>query len=220
MKRWFLYPISILFISLIAFSLLIGEDKEWVNCSNEDDLYRYINEDWRVDKVVKNGDVVLNENGVKYFYKNEYPQIWLSKGNKVKALNFGWRCHFLEGSELNFTKKEYTSYIPKKYGDIISKHLVNNEEYVITQEATYQELWKIIPQKNKKKSIKKAFSMEGFAKSCKTINESPLFFATVKEYYFSGGWAEPNHLTIFNLNGNKVAIAPDWDYAKQYCIFY
>ena len=220
MKKWFLYSISILFISLISIGFILPEDKEWVNCSNEDDLYRYINEDWKVDKVVKNGDVVLKKNGVKYFHKSEYPQIWLSKGNRVKALNFGWRCYFLEGSELNFTKKEYTSYAPKKYGDIISKHLVKNEEYVITQETTYQELWKIIPQTNEKKSIKKAFSIERFAESCEMINEYPLFFATVKEYYFSGGWAEPSKLTIFNLDGKKVGIAPDWNYAKQFCNFY
>ena len=104
MKKWFLYPTSILFISLISIGFILPEDKEWTNCSNEDDLYRYINEDWKVDKVVKNGDVVLNKNGVKYFHISEYPQIWLSKGNRVKALNFGWRCYFLEGSELNLTK--------------------------------------------------------------------------------------------------------------------
>ena len=70
MNRWFLYPISILFIFIITISLLIGEDKAWVDCSNKDDLYRYINEDWKVDKVVKNGDVVLNKNGIKYFHIN------------------------------------------------------------------------------------------------------------------------------------------------------
>ena len=142
MKRWFLYPISILFIFIITISLLIGEDKAWVDCSNKDDLYRHINEDWKVDKVVKNGDVVLNKNGIKYFHKNEYPRIWLSKGNKVKALNFGWRCYFLEGPELNFTKTNYQTYGAKKYGDVIAKYEIENEEFVITQEATYQELWK------------------------------------------------------------------------------
>ena len=89
MKRWFLYPISILFIFIITISLLIGEDKAWVDCSNEEDLYRYVNEGWKVNKVVKNGDIVLNKNGIKYFHKNEYPRIWLSKENRVKALNFG-----------------------------------------------------------------------------------------------------------------------------------
>ena len=130
MKKWFLYPISILFIFLITITLVIGEDKEWVDCSNEDDLYRYINEDWKVDKVVKNGDVVLNKNGIKYFYKNEYPQIWLSKGNKVKALNFGWRCYFLEGPELNFTRASYQSYDAEKYGDIIGR--ISRETRIIS----------------------------------------------------------------------------------------
>ena len=50
MKNWFLYPFSVLFVFIITISILIGEDKAWVDCSNEDDLYRYINEDWKVDK--------------------------------------------------------------------------------------------------------------------------------------------------------------------------
>ena len=108
----------------------------------------------------------------------------------------------------------------EKYGDIIEKYTLYDEEYVVTQEVTYQELWKIIPETNKKKSIKKAFSIEKFAEECEMIVERPLFFATVKEYFFSGGWAEPTHLTIFDLNGKKVGIAPDWEYAEQFCNFY
>ena len=104
MKKWFLYPISILFIFIIAISLLIGEDKAWVDCSNEDDLYRYVTDGWKVQKVLKDGDQNIGMNGTKYIYRNEYPQIWLYKDDKIKALNFGSRCYFLEGSELNFTK--------------------------------------------------------------------------------------------------------------------
>ena len=51
------------------------------------------------------------------------------------------------------------------------------------------------------------------------IGESDCY-TFVKEYYFSGGWAEPRKLTIFDLNGNKVGIAPDWEYAEQFCDFY
>ena len=105
MKRWFLYPISILFIFIITISLLIGEDKAWVDCSNEEDLYRYVNEGWKVDKVLKDGDVNFGRDGTKYFYKHKFPQIWLSKGNRIKALNFGSRCYYLEGAELNYEKK-------------------------------------------------------------------------------------------------------------------
>ena len=220
MKRWFLYPISILFIFIITISLLIGEDKAWVDCSNEEDLYRYVNEGWKVDKVLKDGDVNFGRDGTKYFYKNEYPQIWISRGNKIKALNFGWRCYFLEGPEFNFTRTDYQSYRAEKYGDVIAKYEIENEEYVITQEATYQELLKINPNTKEKKSIKKAFSIEKFAEHCEMIGENPLFFATVKEYYFSGGWAEPRHLTIFDLDGNKLGIAPNWEYAEQFCDFY
>ena len=220
MKHWFLYPISILFIFIITISLLIGEDKAWVDCSNEDDLYRYINEDWKVDKVVKNGDVVSNKNGIKYFHKNEYPRIWLSKGNKVKALNFGWRCYFLEGPELNFTRTSYQSFNAEKYGDIIEKYEIENEKYVITQEVTYQELWRVDPKTNSRTSIKRVFSFGKFAKECAMIKEQPIFFASVKEYFFGGGWAEPNRLTIFDLKGNKVGIAPSYEYADELCKFY
>ena len=220
MKHWFLYPISILFIFIITISLLIGEDKAWVDCSNENDLYRYVNEGWKVDKVLKDGDINFGRDGTKYFYKNEYPQIWISKGNKIKALNFGWRCYFLEGPEFNFTRTNYQTYSAEKYGDVIAKYEIENEEFVITQEATYQELWKINPNTKEKKSIKKAFSIEKFAEQCEMIGKKPLFFATVKEYYFSGGWAEPKYLTIFDLTGTKVGISPDWEYAEQFCEFY
>ena len=214
------YFFSILLIFILTISLLIGEDKAWVDCSNEEDLYRYVNEGWKVNKVVKNGDIVLNKDGIKYFHKNEYPRIWLSKENRVKALNFGWRCYFLEGPELNFTKTNYQTYSAKKYGDVIAKYKTENGEYVITQEVTYQELWKIDPNTREKKSIKKAFSIEKFAEHCESIGENPLFFATVKEYFFLGGWAEPRHLTIFDLDGNKLGIAPNWEYAEQFCDFY
>ena len=36
----------------------------------------------------------------------EYPQIFLSKDDRIKALNFGWRCYYLEGAELNYKKNE------------------------------------------------------------------------------------------------------------------
>ena len=72
----------------------------------------------------------------------------------------------------------------------------------------------------KKTSIKRVFSFEKIADECTMINEKPIFFAFVKEYYFAGGWAKPTNLTIFDLNGNKVGIAPDWEYAEQFCDFY
>ena len=55
--RILIYIFSSLFIFIITISLLIGEDKAWVDCSNEKDLYRYVNEGWKVDKVLKDGDI-------------------------------------------------------------------------------------------------------------------------------------------------------------------
>ena len=108
----------------------------------------------------------------------------------------------------------------EKYGDIIEKYNIDGQEYVVTQEVTYQELWKLNPDKKNKTSIKRVFSFGKFADECSMINEKPIFFAFVKEYYFSGGWAEPRHLTIFDLDGNKLGIAPNWEYAEQFCDFY
>ena len=39
------------------------------------------------------------------YYKGEYPQIFLSKDDRIKALNFGWRCYYLEGAELNYKRR-------------------------------------------------------------------------------------------------------------------
>ncbi len=91
MKKIFKYFFLFL-ISLLGLILIAPEDREWVKCSDEKDLYRYVYNGWKVDKVIKD-------------YKGEYPQIYLSKNDRIKALNFGWRCYYLEGAELNFKKK-------------------------------------------------------------------------------------------------------------------
>ena len=87
LKYFFLFLISLLGLILIA-----PEDREWVKCSDEKDLYRYVYNGWKVDKVIKD-------------YKGEYPQIFLSKNDRIKALNFGWRCYYLEGAELNYKRR-------------------------------------------------------------------------------------------------------------------
>ena len=92
MKKIFKYFFLFL-ISLFGLILLAPEDREWVKCSDEKDLYRYVYNGWKVDKVIKD-------------YKGEYPQIFLSKNDRIKALNFGWRCYYLEGAELNYKKNE------------------------------------------------------------------------------------------------------------------
>ena len=91
MKKIFKYFFLFL-ISLLGLILIAPEDREWVKCSDEKDLYRYVYNGWKVDKVIKD-------------YKGEYPQIYLSKNDRIKALNFGWRCYYLEGAELNYKRK-------------------------------------------------------------------------------------------------------------------
>ena len=102
MKRIFKYFFLSIF-SLIALALvLIPDDPAWVDCSNEKDLYRYVYEGWKVDNVLKNGDITYTDSGQKLYYGGEEPQIYLSKDDNIKVLNFGWRCYYLEGAELNF----------------------------------------------------------------------------------------------------------------------
>ena len=78
---------------IILITFLVGEDPAWVNCSDENDLYRYVYNGWKVEKVIKD-------------YKGKYPRIYLSKNDKLKALNFGSRCYYLEGAELNFSRNK------------------------------------------------------------------------------------------------------------------
>ena len=87
--KYFFYSI---FLSITLALIFVPEDREWIKCSDEKDLYRYVYNGWKVDKVIKD-------------YKGEYPQIYLSKNDRIKALNFGWRCYYLEGAELNYKKK-------------------------------------------------------------------------------------------------------------------
>ena len=91
MKKIFKY-FFLFVISLFSLILIAPEDREWVKCSDEKDLYRYVYNGWKVDKVIKD-------------YKGEYPQIFLSKNDRIKALNFGWRCYYLEGAELNYKRR-------------------------------------------------------------------------------------------------------------------
>ena len=80
-----------LFSLIITIAIFIPEDPAWIKCSDEKDLYRYVYDGWKVEKIIKD-------------YKNEYPRIWMSKKGEIKALNFGNRCYHLEGAELNFKK--------------------------------------------------------------------------------------------------------------------
>ena len=103
MKKIFKYFFLFL-IFLFGLILIAPEDREWVKCSDEKDLYRYVYDGWKVDKVLKNGDITYTDTAQKLFYKGEYPQIYLSKNDRIKVLNFGWRCYYLEGAELNYKK--------------------------------------------------------------------------------------------------------------------
>ena len=105
MKKIFKYFFLFL-IFLFGLILIAPEDREWVKCSDEKDLYRYVYNGWKVDKVLKNGDINYTDSGQKLFYKGEYPQIYLSKNDRIKALNFGWRCYYLGGAELNYKRND------------------------------------------------------------------------------------------------------------------
>ena len=85
LKIFFLFSLSL--ITLIV--IISPDDPAWIKCSDEKDLYRYVYDGWKVQKIVKD-------------YKGKYPRIWMTKDRKAKALNFGSRCYYLEGAELNF----------------------------------------------------------------------------------------------------------------------
>ena len=104
-KSFFYSIFFSIFIAITLALIFVPEDREWVKCSDEKDLYRYVYDGWKVDKVLKKGDITYTDAGKKLYYGGEYPRIWLSKNDNLKALNFGWRCYYLEGAELNFKKK-------------------------------------------------------------------------------------------------------------------
>lgn len=95
--------ISLIF--LLTISLFFApSDPAWVKCSDEKDLYRYVSKGWNVDKILRNGDISYSDSGYKLYYLSNEPQIYLSKKNYIKVLNFGWRCWFEQGAENNFLK--------------------------------------------------------------------------------------------------------------------
>ena len=101
--KYFFYSIFLSIFIAISLALIFApEDQAWIDCSDEKDLYRYVYDGWKVDKVLKNGDITYTDSGQKLYYGGEEPQIYLSKDHNIKVLNFGWRCYYLEGAELNF----------------------------------------------------------------------------------------------------------------------
>ena len=102
--KYFFYSIFLSIFIAISLALIFApEDQAWIDCSDEKDLYRYVYDGWKVDKVLKNGDITYTDTGQKLYYKGIDPKIYLSKDNKIKILNFGWRCWFEQGAENNIT---------------------------------------------------------------------------------------------------------------------
>ena len=103
--KQFFYSIFLsIFTAITLVLIFIPEDQAWIDCSNEKDLYRYVYDGWKVEKVLKKGDITYTDTGQKLYYGGESPQIYLYKNDMVKVLNFGWRCWFEMGAELNYSK--------------------------------------------------------------------------------------------------------------------
>ena len=107
MKKFFLYLMVFISFFLVIIFKIFTEDPFWVNWSNEKDLYKYISDGWKIEKVHKKGDIVRIVGNIKYYYNSNDPQIILFKDNKIKGLNFGWRCSYLEGSEFNISRQKF-----------------------------------------------------------------------------------------------------------------
>ena len=56
----------------------------------------------------------------------------------------------------------FKTYAVDKYGDIIERYNINGVEYIVTQEATYQEVLKIDPKTKERVSIKGVFGFGRF----------------------------------------------------------
>ena len=93
-----------LLLGFAFLAIFLPEDKAWVDCSDEKDLYRYVYQGWEVGKVLKKGDITLTDTGKTLYHVADDPQIFLSRGNKIKVLNFGWRCWYEMGPELNYER--------------------------------------------------------------------------------------------------------------------
>ena len=60
-----------IFFLIILIIIFVPEDKEWVDCSDEKDLYRYVSNGWKVDKVLKKGDMTYSRNRSELYYMGE-----------------------------------------------------------------------------------------------------------------------------------------------------
>jgi hypothetical protein len=96
------YSILSIFSLIMLLITFLPEDPAWVDCSDEKDLYNYIIEGWKVNKVIKKEDISYTKKGFKQYYLGDEPEIYLSKENKIKVLSFEWRCWFEQGPEVNY----------------------------------------------------------------------------------------------------------------------
>ncbi len=74
-KQFFCSIFLSIFIAITLALIFIPEDQAWIDCSNEEDLYRYVYDGWKVEKVLKKGDITYTDTGQKLYYGMQKSQI-------------------------------------------------------------------------------------------------------------------------------------------------
>ena len=66
--KQFFYSIFLsIFTAITLVLIFIPEDQAWIDCSNEKDLYHYVYDGWKVEKVLKKGDITYTDTGQKLY---------------------------------------------------------------------------------------------------------------------------------------------------------
>ena len=87
-------------------------------------------------------------------------------------------------------------------------------------------IWKEDSKTGKFTELAKIWNFIALAKSCESIHEKNIYFATNLEYYLMGGVVYEPTIRIFDLTNkhpwrdSDLGIVPDMKWAKEWCEFY
>ena len=87
-------------------------------------------------------------------------------------------------------------------------------------------IWQQDSKTGKFTELAKIWNYIALAKSCESIHEKNIYFATNLEYYLMGGVVYEPTIRIFDLNNKHpwrdtdLGIVPDMEWAKKWCEFY
>ena len=130
--KYFFFSIFLSFFIAIVLALIFApEDREWVKCSDEKDLYRYVYDGWKIDKVLKQSFVTISFSSsvIEDSLNSKIPVILFDKWKRYKhcETNIGGNLlPIFYVNDLNSLSKKI-DFIQNNYSNLNFKLLLNGK---------------------------------------------------------------------------------------------